>query len=114
MRVDDDDVEVSVSAARDEPALSVDEAACGVRVDDDNAPVSAARVEAALSVGVLAEVEAAAVVLGSVDAAAFVIVEGSPVLIAEVAAASKVVLALAAKVGYGPVAKFPSRPSGSV
>lgn len=113
MRVDDDDVEVSVSAARDEPALSVDEAACGVRVDDD-APVSAARVEAALSVGVLAEVEAAAVVLGSVDAAAFVIVEGSPVLIAEVAAASKVVLALAAKVGYGPVAKFPSRPSGSV
>lgn len=112
-RVEDDP---SVSAARDESALVVEEIVRDVWVDDDPA-VSEARVEPALSVAmslVLAEVGLAAVVLGSVVTAAFVIVEASPALVAEVPEASKVVLALAAKVGYGPVSKFPFWPSGSV
>ena len=91
---------------------------------DDSAPVSAARVEpAALSVGTslvttpeVAPAVAAAKPKSVVDpAAALVMVELSlPVSVAEAKAVLAMALALAPKVGYGPVLKLPSWPSGSV
>ena len=53
------------------------------------------------------------VVLAPVDPGASVVVGASLVAAAELAEAAKVVLPLAAKVGYGPLLKLPFRPSGS-
>lgn len=76
-----------------------------MRVGDD-VPVSTAAVEPVVPVGAS---------LVSADPSAFVIVEESLEPVADAAEASKVVLMLeAVKRGYGPVIKFPCRPSGSV
>ena len=94
---------VAVSVAEVEPALSVGVLFSGVL----------AAVASALPVGVLASPVLAA--FASADPLAFVIEEESLRPVAEAAEASKVVLTLeAVKVGYGPVLKFPCRPSGSV
>lgn len=122
MRVGDD---VPVSAAAVEPVFSV-----GVLVSLVLAAVSVAKVEPSLSVGVLLSGVLAAVAsalsvgvltspvlaaAASEDPRAFVIEEESLRPVAEAAEASKVVLRLeAVKMGYGPVLKFPCRPSGRV
>ena len=93
---------VTVSAAKVESAPVAEESADRVRVYDGDAPVSTAKDESA------------AVMLGSEDPLASVVVKVSSEPVAEAAEASKVVLAPADKVGYGPVIKLPSSPSGSV